>query len=575
MAAHTSSKLAESTESTCSYRWARSDYTRVGRLRHIGQTALQFLFYLWLDQQPRSYGSQQPPTPEQKSERRGKRAAWLQESLLDLGPTFIKIGQFFSTRADLFPSEYIEELSKLQDRVPAFDYEQVVEIIQRELDKPIDQVFAEFNPIPVASASLGQVHHAWLHSGEEVAVKVQRPGLQRLFKLDLSILKGIVDYVQHHTPWGEDGRDWVGIYEECRRTLWEEVDYLNEGRNADTFRRNFRQISQVIAPRVHWRYTTPQLLTMEYIPGIKVTRFEALTAAGLDRRSIAHLGARSYLRQVLHHGFFHADPHPGNLAVNPDGALIFYDFGMMGQIQPETKASLMLTFSGIIHQDANLVVQSMVELGALAPGSDLGPVRRSVQYMLETYLNQALGEHQDISMADISDDLYELTYDQPFRFPATFTFVLRSLSSLEALGKSLDPEFNFMDVAQPFAEEIMAQEPSYKPNSLIGQLSNQAAEFTNTSLSLPSRIETTLNKLEQGDLRMRVNSVEANRALRKLSSIGVGVIYTLVFSALLLSATQFLIAGWMRVGGGILFLAILAAIALGRLLFSLERSDSF
>ena len=272
--------------------------------------------------------------------------------------------------------------------------------------------------------------------------------------------------------------------------------------------------------------------------------------------------------------FFHADPHPGNLAVNPDGALIFYDFGMMGRIQPGTKASLMLTFSGIIHQDANLVVQSMVELGALAPGSDLGPVRRSVQYMLETYLNQALGDHQEISMADISDDLYELTYNQPFRFPATFTFVLRSLSSLEALGKSLDPEFNFMDVAQPFAEEIMAQEPYPNPNSLIGQLSNQAAEFTNTSLSLPSRIETTLNKLEQGDLRMRVNSVEANRALRKLSAVGVGAIYTLLFTALLLSATQFLTAGWMRLGGTILFLAALVAIALGRLLFSLDRSDS-
>ncbi|MDJ0702761.1 MAG: AarF/ABC1/UbiB kinase family protein [Leptolyngbyaceae cyanobacterium MO_188.B28] len=573
MAADTSSELAGSTKYIGSYRWSRSDYTRLGRLRHIGRTAFQFLFYLWLDQQPRSYGSKQPPSPEQVSQRRRKRAAWLQESLLDLGPTFIKIGQFFSTRADLFPAEYIEELSKLQDRVPAFDYEQVVAIIQRELDKPIDQVFAEFNPVPVASASLGQVHHAWLHSGEEVAVKVQRPGLQRLFSIDLSILRGIVDYVQHQTPWGKDGRDWVGVYEECRRTLWEEVDYLNEGRNADTFRRNFQQISQVITPRVHWRYTTPHLLTMEYIPGIKVTHFESLTAAGLDRRSIAHLGAQSYLRQVLHHGFFHADPHPGNLAVNPDGALIFYDFGMMGRIKPETKASLMLTFSGIIQQDANLVVQSMVELGALASGSDLGPVRRSVQYMLETYLNQALGEHQEISMAEISDDLYELTYDQPFRFPATFTFVLRSLSSLEALGKSLDPEFNFMDVAQPFAEEIMAQDYPSNPNSLIGQISNQAAQFTNTSLSLPSRIETTLNKLEQGDIRMRVNSVEANRSLRKLSSIGVGAIYTLLFTALLLSATQFLIAGWMRVGGGVLFLAVIAAIALIRVLLSLESSD--
>ncbi len=561
-------------QSQRSYRWARDNYTQLGRLSDIGWVVLQFLLFLWSDRQTWSFRTNPKLSSEQMAQKRRKRAIWLREALLDLGPTFIKIGQFFSTRADLLPSEYVEELSKLQDQVPAFDYDQVEIIVQRELGKAIDEVYVDFTPIPIASASLGQVHHARLKSGEEVAVKVQRPGLPRLFEIDLNILKRIIEYVQHHTHWGENGRDWVGIYEECRRTLWQEVDYLNEGRNAATFRRNFSDVADVIVPRVYWRYTTSKLLTMEYVSGIKVSSFEGLDGAGLERPRIARLGATAYLRQVLHHGFFHADPHPGNIAVSLSGSLIFYDFGMMGQIQPETKESLMLTFSGIIHQDANLVVQSMVKLGALAPSADLAPVRRSVQYMLETYLNQALGSHDDISMADISDDLYELSYNQPFRFPATFTFVLRALSTLEAWGRALDPDFNFLDVAQPFAEELMANDPYNNPNYLIDQLGNQAAEFTNTSLNLPRRVEKTLNQLEQGDIRVRTNSVEANRELRKLNTILIGAIYAILFSALLLSATQFLIAGWPRLGGGILSFAVLAVIMTGRALLSMERSGS-
>ena len=554
-----------------SYRWARDNYTALGRLWDIGRFTTQLLWYLWQD---RFVGKQrQVPLAEQQSQRNRQRAIWIRESLLHLGPTFIKVGQFFSTRADLFAAEYIEELSKLQDRVPAFPYEDVVAIVARELGQPIDNIYAYFDPVPLASASLGQVHQAQLHSGAEVAVKVQRPGLQRLFTIDLKILRQIVGFVQYRTPWGQGGRDWIGIYAECHRSLWAEVDYLNEGRNAATFYRNFRHRPEVVVPCVHWRYTSPKLLTMEYVPGIKVTDLEALAAAGVDRQALASLGATSYLEQVLHHGLFHADPHPGNLAVSTEGALIFYDFGMMGEIAPETKDNLMLTFTGILNKDANLVVQSMVGLGALAPGSDLGPVRRSVQYMLETYFDQAFEQHADISIAAINDDLYELSYGQPFRFPATFTFVLRALATLEALGKTLDPTFNLMEVAQPFADELMAQNYSSNPNSLLDQLSRQATEFTSTSLSMPQRIETTLNKLEQGDLKLRFSSVETNRELRLLNSIGIALIYTLLFCVLLITGSQFLIAGWPRVGGGILGAAGMVAIALGRLvLFKLDRS---
>lgn len=562
---------SEPAKTYTAYRWARENYTRWGRLIDIWRFVLTWLFYLWLDQQAWSYGGQ--PTAERKAKRRRARAIWIRETLLHLGPTFIKVGQFFSTRADLFPSEYVEELSKLQDRVPAFGYEQVAAIVQQELGKPIEQIYSYFDPTPLAAASLGQVHRAKLKTGEEVVVKVQRPGLTRLFTIDLEICRGIAEFFQYHTRWGGPGRDWIGIYGECRRTLWEEVDYLNEGRNADTFRRNFRDMPQIAVPKVYWRYTSPRLLTLEYLPGIKISDYEALSAAGLDRKLLARLGAEAYLRQLLKDGFFHADPHPGNIAVKPDGTLIFYDFGMMGRIRPGIKEKLVAMLAAVVAKNADLVVASLVELGVLVPTADLAPVRRSVQYMLDHFMDKPFSNSSDeISVMAISEDLYELAYDQPFRFPATFTFVMRALTTLEGLGKSLDPEFNFLEVAKPFAEELMnGSKP--ETETLLAQVSRQAAEFTSSSLSLPRRLEATLSKLEQGELRLRVRSSEAERLLRKLNSTGRGVIYAVLFATFFLSATQLFSAGHATLAIVTLALAVLAALALVRVLLKANGSE--
>ena len=311
------------------YRWNRKNYSRQRRFIDIWTFVLTWLTWLWIDSKKWSYRG--GFTEEKKNARRRAQAIWVRETFLELGPTFIKVGQLFSTRADLFPIEYVEELSKLQDKVPAFSYEQAEEIILEDLGKTVQDLFQNFDPIPLAAASLGQVHRAQLHSGADVVVKVQRPGLNKLFEIDLGILRGIARYFQNHPRWGK-GRDWVGIYDECCRILWLEIDYLNEGRNADTFRRNFRNCDWVKVPRVSWQYTAPRVLTLEYIPGIKISNYEALEASGLDRKELAQMGAKAYLQQLLNHGFFHADPHPGNIAVSPGGELIFYDFGMMGQI---------------------------------------------------------------------------------------------------------------------------------------------------------------------------------------------------------------------------------------------------
>ena len=544
-----------------SYRWNQKKYSHTRRRFDIWKFAFTLSFRLWRDNRKWTYVGGY--TEEKATARRQALAVWIKESLLELGPTFIKAGQLFSTRADLFAGEFVTELSKLQDRVPAFPYEQVSSIIEEELGRPVTQLFQKFDPLPLAAASLGQVHRAQLHNNEEVVVKIQRPGLKQLFTIDLGILKQIARYFQNHPRWGK-GRDWLGIYGECARILWEETDYLNEGRNADTFRRNFRDEDWVKVPRVYWKYASPKVLTLEYVPGIKISHYEAIEAAGLDRALLARLGAKAYLHQLLNNGFFHADPHPGNLAASSDGSLIFYDFGMMGQIKSNVREKLMDTLFGVAQKNSNLVVDSLIELGALVPTGDLTPVRRSVQYMLDNFMDKPFEEQ---SVDAISEDLFEIAYGQPFRFPATFTFVMRAFSTLEGVGKGLDPEFNFMEVAQPFAMQIMTNSNGNGGNTILDEIGRQAAQVGSSALGLPRRIEDTIDKLERGDLRVRVRSLESERVFRRLSAIQLGTNYTILLSTLILSATLLFISGY-RVGAAI---ATAIAVVPGWSLLSLWR----
>ncbi|MEM9770176.1 MAG: AarF/ABC1/UbiB kinase family protein [Cyanobacteria bacterium P01_D01_bin.73] len=558
------------TQPSKTYRWNRKRYSRVRRSVDIWSFVLGWLYSLWLNEKAWSYPGGM--TDEKKDDRRRKQAIWIRETFLELGPTFIKVGQLFSTRADLFPTEYVEELSKLQDRVPAFEFDEVEAILEEDLGKPLRSLFQSFDPIPLAAASLGQVHKAQLPSGEDIVVKVQRPGLKKLFKIDLAILKDIAKYFQAHPRWGP-GRDWVGIYEECCRILYEEIDYLNEGRNADRFRRNFRHADWVKVPRIYWRYASPRILVMEYMPGIKISHYDALETAGLQRSRLANLGAQAYLEQLLASGFFHADPHPGNLAVSADdGSLIFYDFGMMGQISPITREKLLETFFGVAQKDGDRVMNSLIELGALQPTGDTGPIRRSIQYMLDNFMDQPFEEQ---SVGAISEDLYEIAYGQPFRFPATFTFVMRAFSTLEGVGKGLDPDFNFMEVAKPYAMELMNGNGSGPDatSGILGELSRQAAQVSTTALGLPRRIDDTIEKLERGDLRLRVRSIEMDRALRKLGQAQVATNYAILTGSFAVGTAILIAQGFVWVAAIAGVLAIVPGIMCIRLLRKIDRFD--
>ncbi|ESR61056.1 hypothetical protein CICLE_v10014451mg [Citrus x clementina] len=454
-----------------SFSWANDNYNSWQRIIDVWSFVLSLQIRILFDNAKWAYLG--GFSEDKQKNRRRKTASWLRESVLQLGPTFIKLGQLSSTRSDLFPREFVDELAKLQDRVPAFSPEKARHFIKNELGAPIEQFFKTFEDRPIAAASLGQVHRAILHNGEKVVVKVQRPGLKRLFDIDLRNLKLIAEYFQRSETFGGPTRDWIGIYDECATILYQEIDYINEGKNADRFRRDFRNIKWVRVPLVFWDYTATKVLTLEYVPGVKINELKALDLQGYNRSQIASRAIEAYLNQILKTGFFHADPHPGNLAVDLDEALIYYDFGMMGEIKSFTRERLLDLFYAVYEKDAKKVIQRLIDLEALQPTGDMSSVRRSVQFFLDNLLSQSPDQQQ--TLAAIGEDLFAIAQDQPFRFPSTFTFVIRAFSTLEGIGNILDPDFSFVKVAAPYAQELLdLKQQQQSGTQLVEQIRKQA-----------------------------------------------------------------------------------------------------
>ncbi len=394
-------------------------------------------------------------------------AAWIHRRLLKLGPTFIKIGQSISTRADLLPLPYVKELSKLQDSVPAFPREEAMRIIERELGKPAGDLYAEIEPQPVAAASLGQVYRARLHSGEVVAIKVQRPGLERVINFDLAVLRSIARFMNRF-PKLVRGVDWEGMLDEFARTIFEEMDYVQEGQNAETFREHFSRWREVYVPVIYWSHVSPRVLTMEFIEGNKVLDLQSLTERGVNPSDVVRLIARTYLKQLLEDGFFHADPHPGNLRVMVDGRLAFFDFGMVGRITPQMQSLMIDAFFHIVERDVKGLTQDMISLSFLSPAVDQEVIRPLVEKLFSDYLNLRLGE---IRFKELTYELAEVIYEYPFRIPANFTYVMRAIMTLEGIGVAMDPKFSFFEIAKPYAKEFMLKrEGRYFRDLLIKKL---------------------------------------------------------------------------------------------------------
>ena len=387
-----------------------------------------------------------------KEARLAEQAVWLRKSLIGLGPTFIKIGQALGTRADLLPLAYVKELASLQDQVPQFPTAEAFTRIESELGMTLQQAYAEIDAEPIAAASLGQVYRARLHSGKEVAVKVQRPDLKAILSFDIAVLHRLVRITNRVFPKINENADWEGMLREFYGTIFEEIDYVKEGRNADRFRGKFRTWRVIRVPEIHWSHTTSRVLTLEFIRGTKVVDVEGLRARRISPVKVNRLLVRTYLKQLLEDGFFHADPHPGNLLVMDSGHLAFFDFGMVGRISPKLQSQMIDAFFHVVARDVHGLGQDIINLNFLKPGVDAEMIRPVVEGLFQHYLNLKLGE---VNFKELTYDLAEVVYEYPFRLPANFTYVMRALMTLEGIGIVTDPQFSFFETAKPFAKEFM------------------------------------------------------------------------------------------------------------------------
>ena len=377
------------------------------------------------------------------------RANQLREILTQLGPTFIKVGQSLSTRPDLVKKEYLEELIKLQDQLPPFDNELAMQIIESQLKRSVEELYKEISPRPVAAASLGQVYKARLYSGEEVAVKVQRPNLLPIITRDLYLLRWAATWIKPFLPLNL-GDNLTIVVDEFGTKLFEEIDYENEGRNAEKFAANFQDDPGVKVPSIYWRYTSRTVLTLEWIDGIKLTDLEGIRRAGLDRDKLIKAGVSSGLRQLLEFGFFHADPHPGNLFALADGRMAFIDFGMMDQLTQHTKETIAGSVVHLINKDYLALTDDFVKLGFLTPDIDISPIIPALERVLGNAIGESVG---NFNFKTITDEFSELMFEYPFRIPAQFSLIIRSLVTQEGVALSLNPEFKIVEIGYPYVAQ--------------------------------------------------------------------------------------------------------------------------
>lgn len=386
---------------------------------------------------------------------RQRKASRIRQALIELGPTFVKLGQFLSVRRDILPPEMADELAQLQDNVPPFEISRVKEIIERDLGRNPEALFDRFEETPVASASIGQVHRAWLKDGTAVVVKVQRPNLASRFYQDLGYMRLVTRMGSVLRPTGE-WESWLKLSDEFGRTLFSEINYLQEGKNADRLRTFLKDHQDIRIPRVFWKYTGKRVLTLEYIPGIKVDQVDELRESGLDLVSIGNRLVTCYLDQVLLHGFFHADPHAGNMAIDHHGNIVLYDFGMIGRITEAQRNAITGCIAAVIKNDIEELIKHLTDLEIIRPGASVEPIKRAIKPFIEYYAGRGI---RDLDFGTIEEDVDEIATDRALRMPPTLAYLIRTGSSLEGIARTLHPNFSFVEAAKPSLKKWVLNKP--------------------------------------------------------------------------------------------------------------------
>ncbi len=503
-------------------------------------------------------------------------AAHVRLALEELGPTFIKFGQILSTRPDLIPPAYIQELEKLQDVVPPAPWDAIKARIETELKASLEETFTTFDPTPIAAASISQVHQATLPGGEDVVVKAQRPGIERTIDADLEILFDLAHLLQERTPLGEL-YDLVGITEDFAHTLRAELDFSREGRNADRFRANFAGETHLYIPKIYWNHTTRRVIVLERISGLKIDDLPALEAAGFDRHQIALYTARIIVQEMLIDGFFHADPHPGNFFImcrdnDPSQPVIgAVDFGMVGHLSLQLREELIRLYVVSVGLNSAELVDQLIKMGAAGQRVDRAGLQRDLERLLTKYYGLPLKE---IRAQEVIDEIMPIAFRHHLRLPAELWLMGKTLGMMEGVGLKLDPDFDVFAVSKPYVRRFTWQMAS--PKAWGRKLLKGVNDWEELFAALPKQSHRILDQVERGDLEINISFKEAQQTINRLDLLVNRLSTSILLAALivglalltpLVSTGGYGIAFWLTVTG---FLAV-AILGLS-LLISMWRS---
>ncbi|NJC88661.1 MAG: AarF/ABC1/UbiB kinase family protein [Desulfuromonas sp.] len=455
----------------------------------------------------------------------------LRMAMEELGPTFIKLGQLLSTRPDVLPRAYTDEFRKLQDEVPAHPVEEITRQIERQLGRSIEEICSEFKAEPLAAASIAQVHRGRLHTGEEVAFKVRRPGIAKIVETDVDIMMGIAHLIEQHVP-AVAIYDPVGLVKEFRRTIRREMDFTREGHTIERFAINFADDPTIYVPKVYWEHSGETVLALEYVPGIKISEFKELTDRGFDLKELARRGATAFLKQVLDHGVFHGDPHPGNIFVLPDHVLCLLDYGIVGRLSPELKLQLIELLEALLQRDVERIISQLLYSGELTDDADLKSLRRDLHEFIEDYYDILL---QDLRVGRLLTDFIEILTHHHIRFPADFMLLAKSLIAMEGLGRQLDPEFNMIDYMRPYIEQLVRER--FNPGSISREVFRIAQSYSSLIRNLPRDIKEFLNRLNRNQFKIDLEHRGLDKLVTDLDRSSNRISFAVVIGSLIVGSS--------------------------------------
>jgi len=460
-----------------------------------------------------------------------KREERVRKVFEELGPTFIKLGQILSLRPDIVPLKIADELRKLQDEVPPFSSEEAVKIVEEEIGKKVKEIFSYFSMDPMAAASIAQVHRAKTFSEEEVVVKIKRPDIEKMIALDLDILFHLakiaeqrITEVKLYNP--------IQILEEFSSTLQKEINFYNEGRNIDRFRRNFEADSSVYIPKVYWELSGERILTMEFIDGVKCSDLKKIEEKGLDRKKIAYNGAQLILKQAFDHGFFHADPHPGNLYVLEGNVIAPLDFGIVGRLSDEMREELEDILLAVIKKDVNRILRVFYQMGVIRDEFDSQRLKADTFEFLDRYYRVPLNQ---LDVPSIINEMFELVRKHKIRFPADFTLLLKSLATVEGVGRLLDPEFNMIEIALPYGRKIIKKRRGIERQAKF--LSALIEDYRQMIRNFPSEFVDILKKIKRGEARVKLEHKNLEKLISSLERTAKFISMALIIAALMISSS--------------------------------------